>query len=552
MPPSTKSKRSMPASTSKSPKQQHISAMLGERVTKPRVLSDGVLPPLKRQKMDESSVDIQPPPAHPSQSPSCSIIQAQKRKHRLSEILKKERESRLQRSQGAPAFIFQPPHMDTRRPQSSTAFGGLPPKQPVNTKTEAYKAASFWSGDEKEGAKESVRRINCSYNVTADAPGTRTHGAAPVPGGEALLYSRSMLPVSHQQLLDVLTGIETAVSLLKTRKTLPTIASIGEIVRRSTRRECNLRIISQLAHIVPEAIAVLPGLPGCVSSKRPSGSFILRLDDVNQKDETELGKKDSDSNSKVSTLGTCAARLRRSLLHNRLLGHVRENHMRFLRQRGIKNHNREVWHSDFNLERHVPELPAPPLYPVVLDHKSKESSEKSTKASEDTEAERSTAENVLANEDMTCAALDEKSESADDEDDGCIPHALLEKVRARKRTRELHESKAEEEKITNTSLLSKLPCTMDTICTVLRGERRSAMGWSQLLDQVGKVHPRKWPKEDLDKQFIAITTLGSTWCKRVELKSSRGGYAFRVVSESNFAKARAAVCATKIYTLRSE
>lgn len=447
--------------------------------------------------------------------------------------------------------------MDTRRPQSSPAFGALPPKQPVNTRTKVSGGASFWGGDAKEGAKEPVRRFSCMYNITADALGTRVHGAASVPGGEALLYSRSMLPESHQLLLDVLNGIEAAVSLLKTRKTLPTIASVGEIVRRSTRRECSLRIISQLAHIVPEAIAVLPGLPGNVSLKRPSDSFIIRLDDVDRNDETGVRKKENDSNLKMSTLGTCAARLRRSLLHNRLLEHVRVNHMAFLRQRGIKNYSREVWHSNFDVERHVPELPAPPLYPVVLRQKSKESSVRVTEANGDTGADGSIPENVVVNGDTTCTALDEKSEDEkneggdNDEDDGCIPYSLLEKVRARKRTRELHESKVEEEKSTNTSLLSKLPCTMDTICTVLRGERRSAMGWSQLLDRVEKLHPRKWPKEDLDKQFIAITTLGSDWCKRVELKSSRGGYAFRVVSESNFAKARAAVCATKTYALPS-
>lgn len=542
MPTSGKSKSLM--SVSKDPRQQRISAMFGERITKPRTFCDGLPPPLKRQKVDESPSETQVASLQPSQAPSPSVVLTQKRKHRLSEILKKEREARRQRSQGTPAFVFQAPHMDTRRPQSSTVFGALPPKQPSSTNAKAGKASSLQGSDTREDVEAFGRRSSSTYNVTADAPGIRTSGSASVPGGEALLYSRSMLPGSHQLLLDLLSGLETAVSLLKTRKVLPTISSIAEIVRRSTRRECSLRIISQLAHVVPEAVAVLPGLPGMSPSKRSSDNFIIRLDDVDQKGGAETRKEDS-QDTRVSKLGTSAARLRASLLHNRLLGHVRENHTRYLRQRGIKNYNREVWHPDFDLESHVPELPAPPLYPIVLPQKCEKAQETSPKAKAGARAEDGTVENVVENED-TCPALDEKSGSAD-ENEGCIPRDLLERVRARKKAREVHESRVEEEKLANTSLLSKLPCTMDTICTVLRGERRSAMGWSQLLDRVEKVHPKKWSKDDLDKQFVAIATLGNDWCKRIELKSSRGGYAFRVISESNFAKARATVCSTKTY-----
>lgn len=539
MPLRNKRKRSSAPTPPLGPKQQQISAMLGERVSKPRTALNDEMHQAKRQKVESSPSRMLPAPGTKNKIMSSAGIQAQKRKHRLSEILKNERESRLQRSKGTPAFVFQPPHMDTRRPQHPSGSIQQPPEK-------KDKGLRLGAQGRKGNGGESEQKRNSAFNVTADAPGLRTHGSMTAPGGEALMYSRSMMPESHQLLLDVLSGIEAAVSLLKTRRVLPTIAAVGEIVRRSTRREFNLRIVSQLAHIVPEAVAVLPGLPTTTTSKRPSDNFIIRLDDIDASKDTKAAMEAGQTGPKMSKLGTTVALLRRSLLHKRLFRHVKDSHVSFLKKRGIKDHHRESWHSEFDMERDVQELPAPPLYPKQLVEKPKNVSK--SNGQRDGFRRRISAGQTLLQEDATTSTvIEDKVESEDDEDSDCIPRSLLQKVRARKEARDLHQSNAEMEKAANTSLLSKLPCTMDSICTVLRGERRSAMGWSQLLDRVGKIHPKKWSKDDLDKQFTAITRLGSDWCKKHELKSSRGGFAFRVVSESSFAKARAAVSAATSY-----
>eukprot|EP00177_Eucheuma_denticulatum_P006288 GFKZ01011467.1.p1 GENE.GFKZ01011467.1~~GFKZ01011467.1.p1 ORF type:complete len:545 (+),score=75.29 GFKZ01011467.1:256-1890(+) len=539
MPLRNKRKRSTAATPPLGPKQQQISSMFGERVTKPRTAVNDEMNQAKRQKVESPPSRMLPTPTLPTKIVSSAGIQAQKRKHRLSEILKKERESRLQRSTGTPAFVFQPPHIDSRRPKHPSS-----PVQQPNEKN--VRGLRLGGAGRKGNAEQAVRKRNSSFNVTADAPGLRTHGSMAAPGGEALMYSRSMMPESHQLLLDVLSGMEAAVSLLKTRRTLPTIAAVGEIVRRSTRREFNLRIVSQLAHIVPEAVAVLPGLPTSKTPKRPSDNLIIRLDDVDAPEDgnavTQVGK----AGPKMSKLGTTVALLRRSLLHKRLLRHVNDSHILFLKKEGIKDHHRDSWHPKFDLERDVQELPAPPLYPKQLIERPKDASVAKGQGNEI--KLKIPAGQTLCNEDATTSTvIDDQADSGEDEEDSCIPRGLLQKVRARKEARDSHQSKVEIEKAANTSLLSKLPCTMDSICTVLRGERRSAMGWSQLLDRVGKMHPKKWPKDDLDKQFTAITRIGSDWCKKHELKSSRGGFAFRVISESSFAKARAAVSTATSY-----
>ena len=90
---------------------------------------------------------------------------------------------------------------------------------------------------------------------------------------------------------------------------------------------------------------------------------------------------------------------------------------------------------------------------------------------------------------------------------------------------------------------------MDSINTVLRTKRRNAMGWGQLLTEVTKVHPRKWDKDEIEQHMNAIVKIATEWCTKVELKSSRGGFAFKVVSEKGFAHARAKVSSTTSISL---
>lgn len=411
--------------------------------------------------------------------------------------------------------------MDTRRPKPPSQ-NGLPPKPPKS------------AGKKNAGKKVQTDLLSslstCVHAKypSVEAPGVRSHGSFASSGAEAILYSRSMLPQSHLLLLDVLVALESAIALLKTRRTLPTVAAVGEIVRNSTRREFTIKILSQLAHIVPEAVAVLPGLRSTQHSKRRSSRFIVRLDEV---DPADL-KSDEKS----------AARIRRSLLHKRLLDHVREHHTKFLEKEGIKRYTAEVWHPSFDLQKDVEELLAPPLYPEVIPA-IPVTVEKKVDASNSTSKE-------AVNKEYDATADPQPSEDASDSED-CLPAGLLQKVRARSKAKDAHEANVEIEKTTNRSLLSKLPCTMDTICTVLRGGRRSAMGWSQLISKVEKLHPKKWIREDLEVQFNAIVDLGSAWCKKIELKSSRGGFAFRVISDASFGQARSKVSATTCYPSNS-
>lgn len=546
MAPSRNLKRGSSSLSKDSKQQQQISSMLGERVTKPRTFTDGMPPMLKRRKVDPAVTGSQVPAAKEPPVPANTAVMAQKRKWRLSEILEKDREARKKRTQGAPAFVFLAPHMDSRRPDVQTERQlGPSSKKARQDKKKGLKQVRFVAEDkETVPRKPPVPTSTCVYNREASAPKRDVRRCTSVSGGEAILYSRDMLPASHALLLDVLIGLENAMALLKTRRTLPTVAAVREIVRRSTKRDFTLRILSQLAHVVPEAVAVLPGISKQANKKRPSDLLIIRLDDVDLGEEGQV-KSEGGSSGSISVLGDSAVRIRRSLLHKRLLGHVKEQHNLFLKKQSITRHQGDLWHEDFNLEADVEDLPAPPLYPIEL-----QNGIPTLKGSDD----RPVVVKDLPRPDResgNATILHKKGSEEDSTIDGgedCIPMGLLERVRARSDARKVHAAKLEMEKVTNRSLLSKLPVTMDSICSVLRTERRSAVGWAQLLAKVEKLHPRKWPKEDLEKQFNAIAVLGSDWCKKVELKSSRGGFAFRVHSEASFVRARAKVCSTTSYT----
>lgn len=250
-----------------------------------------------------------------------------------------------------------------------------------------------------------------------------------------------------------------------------------------------------------------------------------------------------------SALGDGPARLRRAFLHKRLLQIVRKHHETFVKTHENPKPHGAVWHPDFDPDSHVPALPAPPLctkqptppaqpppHSLHSSHTSKPGTESSTTPcalSRDTEAKADTSQGG--------------SDAGGEVD---IPKDLLARVRSRQKAKEARTEQAEAERACNHSLLSKLPCTMDSINTVLRMERRSAIGWRQLVNKVATVHPRKWPKEDIERQLDAIVKIATQWCSKVELKSSRGGYAFRVISEKGFAEARAAVLGTTSFSTK--
>lgn len=532
----------------KGPKQQRISDMFGERVTKPRLssLSSSLIhkPSNPDVTLPEKAKSLLPPSIPIATVPKPMEIVKQKKKWRLAEIVKRERESREARCRPQPSFVFEAPHMDTRRPstedrlhtnETATKLGNPPVKPP---RVPQKRPREECTTTPIENKRICVHRQ--SPSITKSQPRT----SVKISGGEAILYDRSMLPSGHSLLLDVLSGLELALSLLRTRKSIPTIAAVREIVTRSTRRTFTLRMLSQLAHLVPEAVAVIPGIGGPKFKDRPSEGLVIRLDDVDMTHGEAGAARSADSSLTGSCLGDAAARVRRSLLHKRLLKHVQSEHSRFLEREGLGRHLGYTWHPKFNLEQDVGELPCPPLYPVQL--------------KQSDELENCRPVDSMKREKVTVAPHTEKiptppSESADaksDADsDGCIPQSLLDRVRQRAMTKEVRVATAEDNKANNRSLLTKLPCTMDSISSILRGDRRTAMGWAQLINKLAVVHPKKWTKQDLEEQLDVITQIGSDWCKKIALKSSRGGFAFRVVSDAQFSAARAKVASTESFQI---
>ncbi|CDF39020.1 unnamed protein product [Chondrus crispus] len=545
MGPARNHKRKTSVLPSEGMQQQNISAMLGERITKPRTFHDGIPPMLKRRKTDATGAPSEIPAAKEPPAPAKPAVLAQKRRWRLAEILEKDREARKIRTQGAPAFVFLAPHIDTKRPDVGSHRLQLPPPQQAKPrKKKGLKQVRFAADVVSSPSKKDAASPSTCIHLRESSRAIQVRAGSSVSGGEAILYSRDMLPQSHLLLLDVLIGLESAVALLKTRRTMPTVAAVREIVQRSTKRNFTPKILSQLAHLIPEAIAVVPGTSSPTKKRARLDSFLIRLDSVDA-DGDGGASPVTGKNTGSSVIGDSAARIRRSLLHKRLLAQVKEEHGKFLRKRSISRHEGDLWHEDFDLEVHVKELPAPPLYSVetvspsrpkpisLLVQPDAEKKSKLLAAKIDVSADASKAEERIESHDI----------------DDCIPAGLLQKVRARSEAQKVHAVKMETEKATNRTLLSKLPVTMDTVCSILRTERRSAVGWRQLIGKVEKLHPKKWSKEDLDRQLNAIATLGSDWCKKVELKSSRGGFAFRVHSETSYVSARAKVSATVSYSV---
>ncbi|PXF43112.1 hypothetical protein BWQ96_07146 [Gracilariopsis chorda] len=507
--------------------QHQLTDLIGDRVRKPRTFSDISARDTKRQKLSEDIPEALPAPvAPPSAITSAHEIDSQKKRWRLSEILKKERHTRRMKKFAQPSFVLATPHMDSRRPSMSTKTEAMSSTVGENKKSET----------KINGKKAKAKSPSPSTVLSAEPVQSKSFSSS-VPGGDALLYDRCMLPKSYALVLDTLIALETAVALVRVRKMRPTVGALRDIVARSTRRDFTVKVLSQLAHLVPEAVAVLPGPKATFNPKRPSDNLIVRLDKVDE----DRGA-DGDKGRVTSSLGVAPARLRRSLLHKRLLQQVRKHHEKFLEQISATRYKSDIWHPDFDLEKEVSELPAPPLY----------TSEKSRERVRQVKRVRfnlpdSTTLDASHEQDDTSPEEDEG-----DEAEGCIPRSLLERVRARSEALKKQESKLKEEKKRNEGLFSKLPDTMDSIFVVMRNEKRFAMGWQQLILKLEKLHPKKWTRTDLEKQLDAIALLATEWCKKVELTSSRGGYAFRVVSEAAFGQAREKLVSTKSHDLLSE
>lgn len=549
-------KRPAGSMTGKNSLQQQIATMLGDRVRKPRPFNASQGPPAKRQKLQDDTnpptvaapVPATPSAVPPTQDPHASI-QSQKRKWRLAEIVKLDREARRLKSMSAPpAFVLLPTN-------SNSSVEAIP--SPASTRglpsVSSTPSSSPTTTPKKNRVSGVAKRVTFAKESldTSPCPGSSsTSLKVNLPGAEAIHYDRERLPKSHSLLLDVLTSMESALSLLRTRKASSTVGSIRDIVQKDTKRNFTLRMLSQLAHIVPECVAVLSGCAVTTRHKRPSDNLVVRLDDPyfgrTDNDKSGTTKRPDASVLRDSILGDSAARVRRSMLHKRLLQHVQEQHKTFLRDRSL-SWGGISWHPDFDLEQDVEDLPAPPLY--VEKPQRPQLPGPTTKYGEPRNGLKSFETQVVQSEKVAKAevAEDTPTESSKDsvevDDYDIIPKSLLARVRSREKSRNEHETKVEEERVSNRSLVSKLPCTMDTVSNVLRTERRSAIGWKQLINKVAAMHPRKWDKDDIERQLDAIVKVATDWCKKVQLQSSSGGFAFRVISEKAFASARAKVCA---------
>lgn len=548
-------KRSFASSSGKSPLQQQIATMLGDRVRKPRPFATPQEPPAKRQKSQVDTLPVPvpiPAPVAPSSAPvtqdSHASVQSQKRKWRLAEIVKLDREARRVKSMSAPpAFVLLPTN-------SNSCAETIP--SPASTRgapsVVSTPSSSTTTTPRKERVSGVAKRVTFAKDVLDAPSGAESSSKAlkvKLSGGEAIHFARDRLPRSHNLLLDVLISMESAISLLRTRKASSTMGSIRDIVQKDTKRNFTLRMLSQLAHLVPECVAVLSGRAVTTRHKRPSDNLVVRLDDPYLKktgtEEFESPKQDRPV-LRESVLGDSVARVRRATLHKRLLGHVQEQHKNFLQNNSL-SWSGDSWHPDFDLECDVEDLPAPPLYvekpqePSLSRSASKPDKVNSAEKSHDTQIVQPNRVVVEKTAEEEIVAFSNGPAEVDDGD--AIPESLLARVRSREKSRYQQEVKVEEERTSNRSLVGKLPCTMDTVSNVLRTERRSAIGWKQLINKVAAVHPRKWSKDDLERQLDAIVKVGTDWCKKVKLQSSGGGFAFRVISEKSFSTARAKVCA---------
>lgn len=542
-----------------------VSAMLGGRVRKRRIGMASELPskraktattvvpaPIPKAKVAPSSATPAEPKPTAEPSPAKTNTPGSSksmRQLRLSELLKRDRQRRFQLTAPPPRIIRTEPHMDSRRPRPYSGASSTPtkrieqdaslkskvlPNSPVThrsatpTKPPVPRDVKHLPIPTKLGQTES----EISFVTSSSLASTRIRSS----GSEAIIYSRAMLPASHTLLLDIFAGIETATTLLRTRKELSTFASVRPIVANSSKRQFTFRHLSQLAHLVPEALCVLP-----CRNPRLTGRdhLILRLDNVEADKLDKASKK-----SFASFVGGNATRTRRRLLHDRLLQHVREHHSVFLEKKGITSHESHMWHDDFDLESDVPQLGAPPLYPVSPPT-TKDESKARPSANEPIVVPKRASPRVVPPTEVKSNEKESVDRSSTPESDSsCIPTSLLEKVRARSRARnEMAEAKAADYR-TKPDYIERLPGTMDTVASIFRADKRHAFGWNQLVMRLVKQHPRNWPEDEIERQLNSIVDLATEWCSKVKLGGSKVRFAFRILDEKKFTAQRAKVVAS--------
>lgn len=495
-------------------------------------------PFVKRQKLSISSSDstLSVTPSHKCNKPNeCSMqaapstalktyfaptaMQAQKRKWRLARTTAKEREALRQKPSEKQAFVFVP---DTLEVQLSS------PRQScsaINVPSDVSDIVSF---------RDDVTPLLASC----------VDEHISVSEKEALLGDCNMLPASYALLIDVLATMEEALVLLLNRSVPPTV----ENVRVNTTRNFTLRSLAQLACAAPECIAVVgpsvwPSLTEQSGSKR-SDSLLIRLDDP---DGPTKRTKDQLS-PRPSVLGDGPARIRRIFLQNRLLDIVRKHHQAFVTKQADPKPQGALWHPNFVPDRDVPPLPAPPLCNEQSLQTTRLPSQQLSKVIKDSISIAQTTGSSAKSPTPPFKVNRATIQHVEGQSEGnTAPTDLLTRFRTREKERKFCAEQASKELEKNQGLLSKLPCTMDIINTLLRTEDRSAVGWRRLVCKVTDMHPCKWQKEDIEHQLDAITKLAAQWCCKVELQSSRGGHAFRVLSDTSFVKAREVVVATKSF-----
>ena len=561
---------------------QTIPNMIGGRIRKRRALSSSTLP---SKRVKTTHVGTLPPKAQvasyvtePTSCPTSDLSAVKpaptatlsklsnvssrpvktQRQLRLSEMLKRDRQQKLERSAPPPAIIIAPGHIDSRhRPlqrsltdsssfaSDSSAKKSVPstPKRPREKASNDSQIMSLLSSPVTRHPptptpsvpltpvdRTKSERIVDSFVTASTLASTRVRAS----GNEAIAYSPTLLPAAHTLLLSIFSGIETAVNLLRTRQEFPSFGAVRSIVAKSSKRDFTFRHLSQLAHIVPEALSVLPP-----RNSRLTGRIhlLLRLDDVGEK----LSDK-ANAASTTSKVGGAATRARRRLLHERLLEHVRQHHKLFLKKRGIKSFESNFWHQDFDLETDVPQLGAPPLYPSPAPKaKEKPSKQKALlKASQEPENVR-IQEKPMAVVDDTDSSKKAQVEDKKEDLESCIPAGLLERVRARTQARNELVKAKEVDFRTKPEYLAKLPATMDTIAAILRADKRQAFGWSSLIMRLVKQHPKKWDAKEIERQMNSVVEHASKWCTKVTLSGAKLRYAFRLVDERTFASERAKV-----------
>lgn len=398
------------------------------------------------------------------------------------------------------------------------------------------------------------------------------------PGAEALRFDRSQLPEKHNTLLDMLSGLEQAMGLLATRHSPPEFAAVRKIVASATKRTFTLRHLSQLATLIPEALAVLPpkvstvGKTQSASSRAAAASLaavaarrndrlVIRLDCVSDLVNGSARTAAAPALAqRVGRLGDVAARSRRRLLHTRLLEHTEQWHANFLRRNKISDFAGILWHRKFNVDRHVADLPAPPLYPeappTVGASTTDTDQSRSTGKTPNTNTASSAVDDLMASPLKHSQVVDsiasspatgQKREAGEETTASRIdslPESLVARVRARQAAKAVRDAGADA--AAHRLLMQRLPATLDAVRSILAVGRRNAMGWTALVAATAAMHPDKWSKSEVEEQLDGIAQVAGAWCEKKALSGPRGGYSFRITNEQNFARARKAVVACRV------